>query len=329
MPKISIILPVYNVERYLEACLNSIVAQSFTDWECICVNDGSTDCSINILEAYSTQDKRIKVLNQNNSGPAVARSHGISEASGEFLLFQDADDFIEEDAYARLIELMEKTRVDVLGFSYQTFPDGQYSCFSMKRGEVLSPVALLKSTKTPQASDDFSFIWRYMIRCSLLLEHPVTFDSRIRVGEDTLFIMEVFSHASSVFLTDYAPYHYRVDNQNSIMHEVKYKPYLEESLSVLYEKKMRIIQKNAWDKWTPFSFDLACRAVNNYSRMLMNNRKSKGEPKENYIPEVLHMPMIQDAMNIIGFKNVYGSWKEYMMYLCMKFCFMPVLKRYF
>lgn len=329
MPQITVIIPVYNAEQYLEECLDSIVSQSFSDWECICVNDGSSDSSAEILEAYASKDKRIKVLPQNNAGPSIARSKGLECATGKYLLFQDADDFIEEHAYGRLVELMEKTQVDVLGFSYETCPDRQLSRFSMKCGEVLPPTALLKSTKKPQASDDFSFIWRYMIRRSLLLEHSVTFDSRIRVGEDTLFMMEVFSHASSVFLTDYAPYHYRVDNQNSIMHEVKYKPYLEESLSVLYEKKMRIIQKNAWDELTPFSFDLACRAVNNYSRMLMNNRKSKGEPKENYIPEVLHMPMIQDAMNIIGFKNVYGSWKEYMVYLCMKFCFMPVLKHYF
>lgn len=329
MPKISIILPVYNVERYLEACLNSIVAQSFTDWECICVNDGSTDRSINILEAYSAQDKRIKVLTQNNSGPALARSYGISEAIGEFLVFQDADDFIEEDAYTRLVELMEKTQVDVLGFSYQTFPDGHYSCFSMKRGEVLSPVALLKSTKMPQSSDDFSFIWRYMIRRSLLLEHPVTFDSRIRVGEDTVFMMEIFSYACSVYLTDYAPYRYRIDNRHSIMHETQYRPYLEESLSVLYEKKRKIIQKNAWDKLTPFSFDLANRTVKNYSRMLMANRKANGEPKEKYIREVLGLPMMQDAMHVIGYRNVFDSWKEYVVYLCMKFCFMPVLKRYF
>jgi glycosyltransferase EpsJ len=329
MPQITVIIPVYNAEQYLEGCLESIVSQSFCDWECICVNDGSSDSSVEILEAYASKDKRIIVLTQNNAGPAIARSKGLECATGKYLLFQDADDFIEEHAYGRLLELMEKTQVDVLGFSYETCPDRQLSRFSMKCGEVLPPTALLKSTKKPQASDDFSFIWRYMIRRSLLLEHSVTFDSRIRVGEDTLFMMEVFSHASSIFLTDYAPYHYRVDNQNSIMHEVKYKPYLEESLSVLYEKKMRIIQKNAWDELTPFSFDLACRAVNNYSRMLMNNRKSKGEPKENYIPEVLHMPMIQDAMNIIGFKNVYGSWKEYMVYLCMKFCFMPVLKHYF
>ena len=329
MPKISIILPIYNVERYLEACLNSIVAQSFTDWECICVNDGSTDGSEKILQAYSTRDKRIKVLNQNNSGPAVARTHGMSEAVGDSLLFQDADDFIEEDAYARLDELMEKTQVDILGFSYKTYPNGQCSCFSMMRGQVLSPLALLKSTKTPQASDDFSFVWRYMIRRSLLLEHPVFFDSRIRVGEDTVFMMEVFSHASSIFLTDYAPYHYRVDNQNSIMHEVKYKPYLEESLSVLYKKKRDIIQKNAWDKWTPFSFDLACRAMKNYTRMLMNNRKARGEAKDKYIREVINLPMVQDAMSIIGYKNIYSSWKEYMIYLCMKFQIVSILKRYF
>lgn len=329
MPQITVIIPVYNAEQYLEECLESIVSQSFCDWVCICVNDGSTDSSAEILEAYASKDKRIIVLNQNNSGPSIARSKGLECATGRYILFQDADDFIEGHAYAQLVELMEKTQVDVLGFSYETCPDRQLSRFSMKCGEVLPPTALLKSTKKPQASDDFSFIWRYMIRRSFLLEYPVSFDSRIRVGEDTVFMMEIFSYACSVYLTDYAPYRYRIDNRHSIMHETQYRPYLEESLSVLYEKKRKIIQKNAWDKLTPFSFDLANRTVKNYSRMLMANRKANGEPKEKYIREVLGLPMMQDAMHVIGYRNVFDSWKEYVVYLCMKFCFMPVLKRYF
>lgn len=98
---------------------------------------------------------------------------------------------------------------------------------------------------------------------------------------------------------------------------------------MLYEKKREIIQKNAWDKLTPFSFDLANRTVENYSRMLMANRKANGEPKEKYIREVLGLPMMQDAMHVIGYRNVFDNWKEYVVYLCMKFCFMPVLKHYF
>ena len=329
MPKITVIIPVYNAEQYLEECLESIVFQSFCDWECICVNDGSTDSSAAILEAYASKDRRIIVLTQNNAGPSIARSKGLECATGKYILFQDADDFIEEHAYAQLVELMEKTQVDVLGFSYETYPDRQLSRFSMKCGEILSPTALLKSTKKPQASDDFSFIWRYMIRRSFLLEHPVRFDSRIRVGEDTVFMMEVFSYACSVYLTDYAPYRYRIDNRHSIMHETKYRPYLEESLSVLYEKKKGIIRRNAWDELTPFSFDLADRTIKNYSRMLMNNRKAKGESSDKYIPEILQLPMMQDAMKVIGFRNIFDNWKEYMVYLAMKFGLITVLKRYF
>ena len=329
MPKISVILPVYNAEQYLDVCLNSIVSQSFSDWECICVNDGSTDGSLDMLNGFAAKDGRIKVLSQPNAGPSVARSKGIMAACGTYILFQDSDDFIENDAYGRLVELVERTNVDMLGLSYRTYPNNVLSHFSMKTGEVLPPTQLLASTRTPQSSDDFSFAWRYMIRRSVLVENNIKFDSQISVGEDTLFMMEVFSHASSVYLTDDAPYRYRIDSQHSIMHETRFRPYLDVSLSRLYMKKRELIQKNHWDDFTPFSFDLANRAVKSYSRMLMLNRKANGEPKEKYIREVLLLPMMQDAMKVVGFRNIFDNWKEYFVYLCMKCCFMPVLKRYF
>jgi len=329
MPKISIILPVYNVERYLEVCLNSIVAQSFTDWECICVNDGSTDGSEKILQAYTKDDARFKVITQENKGLAATRIVGFAKAVGEYILFVDSDDYIDNNACSRLLYLMETTQVDVLGFSYKTVPNGKTSSYSMRTGEILTPRQLLQSTKQPQSSDDMCFVWRYMVQRKFLQRHQIAFNPQVRFAEDMIFVMELFAHAQKIYLTSDALYYYRTNNQFSIMHDKRYNPYMEESLSIVYDTKKRIILDNHWDKLTPFSFDLAERTVKNYCRMLMENRKAKGEPNAKYIREVLHLPMIQDAMSIIGFKNVYGSWKEYMVYLCMKFCIMPVLKRYF
>ena len=329
MPKISIILPVYNVERYLEECLNSIKSQSLTDWECICVNDGSTDHSAEILANYARTDDRIKMFTQENKGLAATRMVGLSKAVGEYIFFVDSDDFIDVDACSRLLNLMETTQADVLGFSYKTFPNGDKSSFSMRTNEVLTPLQLLQSTKRPQASDDLCFVWRYVARRGFLQRHQIEFNPEVRFAEDMIFVMELFAHAKTIYLTDETLYNYRTDNQNSIMHDKRYNPYMESSLSIVYDTKKKIIIENHWDDFTPFSFDLAERAVKNYSRMLMNNRKSNGEPKEQYIREVLQLPMMQDAMNVIGYRNIYDSWKEYMVYLCMKFNLIMVLKRYF
>ena len=93
MPKISVIVPVYNVEKYLRECLDSIVNQTLQDIEIICINDGSTDGSAVILEEYAAKDKRIKILNQENKGAGEARNAGINSAQGKYLAFIDGDDF--------------------------------------------------------------------------------------------------------------------------------------------------------------------------------------------------------------------------------------------
>ena len=95
MPKISIIIPVYNADKYLEACLESIINQTMKDIEILCIDDGSTDNSPIILKKFANLDSRIKVLKQNNLGAAVARNKGIKIASGEYLLFLDADDYFD------------------------------------------------------------------------------------------------------------------------------------------------------------------------------------------------------------------------------------------
>lgn len=121
MPKFSIIIPVYNVEKYLVECLESIVNQSFKNFEVICVNDGSIDNSLDILQKYAENDKRFKILNQENQGQGVARNNALNIANGEYILFVDPDDFIELNMLEVLNEKLNVQNVDIAIFDYQIF----------------------------------------------------------------------------------------------------------------------------------------------------------------------------------------------------------------
>ncbi len=108
IPKISVIIPVYNTEKYLAQCMDSIIAQTFKDFECVCVNDGSTDNSLKILEEYSKKDNRIKIISQENAGPSNAKNVGIKNSKCDYITFIDSDDFVSTDylekLYLRIID---------------------------------------------------------------------------------------------------------------------------------------------------------------------------------------------------------------------------------
>lgn len=118
MCKISIIIPVYNVAEYLNDVLNSILEQTFEDFEVICINDGSTDNSLEILETFATKDNRFKVISQPNQGQGVARNNGITLAKGEYLMFVDPDDYIEKNSLEIIYNKFQGTNVDVIQFDY-------------------------------------------------------------------------------------------------------------------------------------------------------------------------------------------------------------------
>lgn len=114
MPKISVIIPVYNVEKYLPECLDSVLAQTFQDFEIICVNDGSQDSSPDILKTYAEKDKRIRLITQANQGQAIARNRGLGEAEGKWISFMDADDILPPFALQILYDLALQTQVPIV-----------------------------------------------------------------------------------------------------------------------------------------------------------------------------------------------------------------------
>lgn len=124
MPKVSVIIPVYNVERYLGECLDSILGQTLKDIEVLCVDDGSTDSSPRILADYAAKDPRVKVLSQPNAGAFRAREKGIAESSGEFIYFMDSDDLLAPEAFAELVELADREGLDQVVFGSTVFCEG-------------------------------------------------------------------------------------------------------------------------------------------------------------------------------------------------------------
>ena len=137
MVKVSVIIPVYNVENYLEECLDSIINQTLKDIEIICINDGSTDSSLEILNDYASKDSRIKVLTQENCGVSVSRNHGIKLAIGEYIYFMDSDDILELTALEELYNISKNnTECDIVIFKLINFYDGTTEKFTSKYYEM-------------------------------------------------------------------------------------------------------------------------------------------------------------------------------------------------
>lgn len=136
MVKVSIVVPVYNVELYLEECLNSLINQTFKDIEIICVNDGSTDNSLNILNKYEKLDERIKVVSQENKGLSASRNHGVTISNGDYVYFMDSDDYLELTAIEELYDLSEKNNTDFIIFKMINFNDGSNEKFTSNYYEM-------------------------------------------------------------------------------------------------------------------------------------------------------------------------------------------------
>ena len=192
-PFFSIIIPVYNVAPYLRECLDSVLVQTFTDWEAICVDDGSTDGSGAILDEYAAKDQRFRVFHQPNAGVSAARNKGLDEAKGDNILFLDADDiYLSTFVFIRLKEELERSSDDeLIVFKYQTFIDN--CCQIGSRMGVRRVVSDISRTIYAQTLK--ILFGEACYRRDMLL--GIRFPSRI-LGEDMVFIGEVLCRVNRV-----------------------------------------------------------------------------------------------------------------------------------
>ncbi len=219
--KVSVVVPVYNVEAYVAQCLDSVLAQSMPDFEVICVNDGSTDGSAAVLAAYAAKDARVRVLDGPNAGPSRARNLGLAQARGEYVLCVDADDGLAPDALKTLCATAARAQADVtvFGFDPAHYPvDGQVPAWLASKNPVrnhtfesFEPAVLFDE---PGAKP---FPWRYFMRRAFLAEQGLWFWEGCNLGEDTAFPFEMFPLAHNITFTTERLYWYRCVRAGSLM----------------------------------------------------------------------------------------------------------------
>lgn len=208
-PKISIIVPVYNTESYLEECLDSILAQTLKDIEIICINDGSTDRSQDILERYAEKDKRVKVLVKENGGQSSARNLGVNAATGEYVGFVDSDDFIDPEMMEKLYTRAKETDADIAICDFYL-----YNHKTAETGEFRDQLLYLRlKNKVVTLEDEPQLvsciaIWDRIRKRSLLEENNIRFAEGL-VYEDHLYTIEELVKARRVILTPEKLYYYR------------------------------------------------------------------------------------------------------------------------
>ena len=220
--KFSIVIPVYNVEHYLRECLDSVLSQTYSDWEAICVNDGSTDGSSVILEEYAAKDSRFRMISQKNAGTAAARNTGLKVAKGDYIFFLDSDDWIENHALQILADNLNSE--DVLCFSGKRYfeaantfnPADELTEKQYRRGmDYYNDNALL--------ARDFAFVCVVLrvYNRAFLIQNEIFFDADVSY-EDNLWVPIMLYQARSIKVITDSLYVYRV-REGSKMQEVSLK----------------------------------------------------------------------------------------------------------
>lgn len=207
MAEISVIIPVYNVEKYIKECLDSLIRQTFANIEIICVNDGSTDNSLLTLEEYAQKDSRIKVISQENLGVSEARNAGIKIAQGKYLSFIDPDDYVEDNMLHELYNRAEEENADIVECNLFEHRDTKIDSKKIRRLKIkcnlITKLRILlgKPYNCQDIKSDFFNIRAYSVNKlykSELIKNKIWFYGR--GGEDYYFCVEAFLTAQKSFI---------------------------------------------------------------------------------------------------------------------------------
>lgn len=313
MPKISIIVPVYNGAEFLRPCIDSILAQSFCDLEIILVDDGSTDESPEICDGYAALDKRVICIHQANAGAAAARNRGLKVSTGKYIAFVDSDDWIDQDMYETMVSVAEERNCDLVicdclkeseaGSCIYTheLPGGSYDREEMM-SQYFPQLLMPDSMEYPVTISNVLLL----IRRENIEENRLSFPEGMRFSEDLLFGSEVGYYAQSMtYLKDYTPYHYR-QNPASVTHTVfkdKWPLLLE-----LYRRIRKSFQKKPDYDFTP----QIQRCMLFFVYMAMNQRLAAKLPLKQFFQEVkkvLDHPEVREALVPIHIGQLNISWK--------------------
>lgn len=253
MPHISIIVPIYQAEDFVERCVQSVLNQTMTDWELLLIDDGSRDNSAEICQAFADKDSRIRYFHKKNGGVSTARNYGLREATGETIAFLDADDLYHPAYLETLWNLRSQEGMDSAGCAHYNWmggdqrypetllPTGSYDAAAIQQ-LVVAPL-LGERLRQPVFN---GFIWRFLFDATILRDHAITFEGAYL--EDELFLLEYFAYAKGLAISDAPLYDYYY-NPASATH--KYMPRFLKVYGRFMERKETLVKHFGWEDICP------------------------------------------------------------------------------
>lgn len=310
--KLSVVIPCYNVEKFVQECANSILVQKGFDCELIFVNDGSKDNTLHILENLAVKDNRIKVINQENQGLSGARNTGVENAKGEYIMFVDADDWLEPNAF----ELISKNfnKEDLFCFSYnrvfekKSVPrdlkiNGVYEAAFIQRRMV---GLLGEELRDPSQADSLVTVWGKIYKTDIVKKNKIVFvDTKIFGNEDAFFNIQYLEFSYVVKLLNLPLYNYRKNNFSSYTNH--YKPYLFQQWKTLYQKIFEIILNKNIDFQKALSNRIALSIIGLGLNETFSDLPFYAKTKK--ISVILHDPIYIKAYQNLDMKYFPLHWK--------------------
>lgn len=229
LERVSIIVPIYNVDLYLEQCIKSLINQTYKNIEIILINDGSTDSSLDICNRFKDMDNRIIVINQLNFGVSVARNNGLKLSNGKYIMFVDADDFVENDYIEKMVLAIESA--DMAICSYKECYKNSIVDKSLNRDEIIDNI--LAINKMFGRENFGGYLWNKIFKNEIIKKNNIQFQTNIYMCEDMLFVIKYLLKCKNVKLISNKLYNYRmrkssmVWNQNSQKYETIFLAYNE------------------------------------------------------------------------------------------------------
>lgn len=303
MSCLSIIIPVYNAEKYLNKCIDSILNQSFKDFELLLIDDGSKDLSGKICDKYAEVNERVKVFHIQNGGPAKARNLGIKYATGIYIEFVDADDELIPEALENLY-VLTKNNPDIIIADSQiiTADEKVKNIISIEKNNQINVEEYLKNLNTVRKATLLHYIWNKWYKRELICENRIIFDENERLGEDFLFNCEIIDKADRVWGTDILLYKYYKRDNGSLSGK-----YIENELSRRRKMDSTFLQLYENKKIKEECYNLISRMIGSITLASIQGVFMPGSPN-NLKEKKLY---VQDFLNseYLNYINVYSQNK--------------------
>ncbi len=281
MPKLSIIVPIYNSEKYLKECLDSLVNQTFKDIEIICVNDGSTDGSLNIIKHFAQNDSRIKIINQENKGQSAARNAGLKIARSEWVTFIDSDDYIDLNTYERALAV---SNIDIICFGIEVYGDNLYAArhadndyYKIKYKDIINLNNKIRLNTDVSVCDK-------LFKKQIIDHYDIDFPEGMHFEDAEFYWKYIMCCKTANYIDEYF-YHYR-RREDSIMHNTFHKSGIAVEHLYIIEHLYKFM---------------------NVNKLYNNNINLFVELFKQFLGFSLANTKLCDQMDILGLANIYAN----------------------